>query len=351
MPVYYGVLTPNTYLDRGRYDFSTSYSVNDLVLQNDTPYICNTNHTPPLYQFDSSKWTELTSPGIFGNINLGNLSAINNISLVGYSGATYRGVLGVANTTISFTGLIAGSNWKMELRQDVTGGRSINWTGVTWIPSGPPPLAISTNAVNLFEFFSPDGSTIYGQPLTPSVSNPGLGLYATPARLENIPRTIASNVASLSSGFTELNHITPDRDFVVSNILTLQRGTVAATITLAKLAIYQVSGVNNFSCIARSANNTSRWTVNGLDTASIVDDGAASPSLISSVTLRSGTEYAIALLIVASTAPQLAGMSTHATFNVLTPRTFSSSAGSQTDLPVSYSGLGAGAGGHWIGLT
>lgn len=60
MPTYYGVVTSNTYNDRRGYDSSTSYLTNDLVLYNGSPWICSQDHTPTLYTFDVTKFTELS---------------------------------------------------------------------------------------------------------------------------------------------------------------------------------------------------------------------------------------------------------------------------------------------------
>lgn len=239
------------------------------------------------------------------SLNIGNTVASQNVNVSNATGTIIRATLAVAQTSFSFTNVEAGSRWTMEVKQDTTGSRSASWNGVTWVPSGPV-LARTASAVNLLEFFSPDGSTIYGFFLNPTFGSANLPYPAPSTRLEPIPRVLTNGESSLTKGMVWLTHFIPDRDFVVSNISTHQSGTVSAGATLCRLGIYQYNGGNSYSCIARTANAATRYNTQGENVAAIVDNGASTPATINSVALSAGQEYAYAIITVGNTTePQM----------------------------------------------
>lgn len=68
-----------------------------------------------------------------------------------------------ANITVSFSNVVSGRTWVLSVKQDATGGRTITWTGVTWEGGTTPTLTTTANKTDIFTFYSPDGTTIYGQ--------------------------------------------------------------------------------------------------------------------------------------------------------------------------------------------
>jgi hypothetical protein len=237
----------------------------------------------------------------------GNISSSASLDLLSRGDVLFRATL-TADTAIAFANIRAGSRWSLELSQDVTGGYRAAWSGVTWIPSGPPPIATGISNVTLFDFYSPNGSIVYGYALNaPTDKSYGLP-YNSSTYLEVFPKMVADAQRSLASGTVIVTHFTPDVDKAVSKLATHCSGTLASGLTTAKMGIYSYDGSNNYTCLARTANNTALWnTVTGVFEGAVADDGAATPHAISSVTLRAGTEYAFAVIAIGTTMPQLGG--------------------------------------------
>lgn len=128
-------------------------------------------------------------------------------------------------------------------------------------------------------------------------------MYMDPARFEPFPQIMCHNNWVLESGTLPMTLFIPSVDMTVSNILTMgyydsdQTGASAC-----RVAIFRVDDIYtwpaNMTCIARSAHKPDRWNGGVLDEAPIVDDGAESPSPISSVTLTAGQQYAVGYMSV-----------------------------------------------------
>jgi len=143
-----------------------------------------------------------------------------------------------------------------------------------------------------------------------------------------------SGAPSPSAGTLALTYFTPDQTVTVSTLSSASRGTAQAGATLAKMALFSVDSSGNLTCIARTASDTTLWqTTQTLYSRAIVDDGAATPNSISSVTLQRGQRYAFSVLHVGSTtAPTLAGKGGIAGLLSATPRR-GGYATAQTDIP------------------
>lgn len=59
MPVYDGFTTPNTYRDRGYWDYTASYAIGDLVSYIGEPFVALITHTASGLAFDPSQWAPL----------------------------------------------------------------------------------------------------------------------------------------------------------------------------------------------------------------------------------------------------------------------------------------------------
>ena len=146
-------------------------------------------------------------------------------------------------------------------------------------------------------------------------------------------------------------------NFVASNILTMSRyGSTHTGASSCKVAIYRVDNLEAYpaamTCIARSAHNSSRWNNDVLDIAPIVDNGAATPSAISSVTLVANQLYAVGLMTVGHSGTPL--INCLGTFRVpaLKPNLGFFGGEGYSDMPVNLNGGFYEAWAHpWVALT
>ncbi len=132
------------------------------------------------------------------------------------------------------------------------------------------------------------------------VANP---LYnPTDGRIEPISRLIASQDQTPASGEMYLVHFVAAVDKTVTTIKTATgAGSTLTASTRCKVGLYSYAG-GTYTCIARSAHLATRWNgANIRNSATIVDNGAATPAAISSVNLVAGQEYAVAILLVSGT--------------------------------------------------
>lgn len=61
------------------------------------------------------------------------------------------------------TNIKPGATYVLRVIQDASGNRNITWNSAFKWPAGATPvLSTSANAVDLFTFFSPDGTTLIG---------------------------------------------------------------------------------------------------------------------------------------------------------------------------------------------
>lgn len=167
--------------------------------------------------------------------------------------------------------------------------------------------------------------------------------YSDPGRYEPWPQMLNfGGNWTLVSGDVPLTFFIPTANMTVSNIITMGwNDTTQTNATVCKVAIYRVDDVfssgNKMQCIARSAHKADRWNGSVLDTAPIVDDGATSPSPISSITLTAGQEYAVGFISVGHTgSPKLSALGTFRK-NTLLPHLGFFGGGGHTDMPTHIS--------------
>lgn len=143
----------------------------------------------------------------------------------------------------------------------------------------------------------------------------------------------------LASGDLPLTFFTPAVNMTVSNIITMGwNDTTHTNATDCRVAIYRVddvfSGGNKMECIARSGHKADRWNGSVLDSAPIVDNGAASPSAISSVNLIAGQQYAVGYMSIGHTGtPKLSALGTFRK-NTLLPHVGYFGDGGHSSMPV-----------------
>lgn len=282
--------------------------------------------------------------------SLGNVTGVTPITVAAREAIIVATATGT--TTLSFTGLQAGSSWTLVLKQDATGDRTVSFSGVTW-PAGSPQLSRVANAVNVVSFFSPDGSTVYGFPAT-TAATPAVPYHGyDSSRLEAFPRMWGRDAVQWASGSILFTPFVADRDFLATNLISATRGSAAATVTTAKMGLYSVSG-STFTCIARTANDTNLWGAAATTYSRAIADSGPSGGAISSVQLYAGKTYAFAMFAVATTMPQWAGMQLATTgtagLPALTPA-LSVGLGGQTDLIQSTSGTTGTIAMAWGAMT
>lgn len=194
-----------------------------------------------------------------------------------------------------------------------------------------------------------DGSTHTGsaaQSPAPLYSTGTISSYFAAARVagECFPRALSTANRGMTSGLLLAMCFTPDDTITVSNLSMVQSGTLASGLTLGRLALFTSDGGSGLTCIARTASDTTLFTTSGVNTRAIADNGAASPSAIGSVTLTRGTRYALGVLLVGTTMPQLVGMAAFPALTAFGP-TLGIQYTGQTDIAATYTGAGySGAG-------
>lgn len=128
--------------------------------------------------------------------------------------------------------------------------------------------------------------------------------YTDPGRFEPWPQIMcAGGNWTLGSGDMPMTFFVPSTDMTVTNIITMGwNDTTQSGASACRVAIYRVDNLftwpADMTCIARSAHKPDRWNGAVVDIAPIVDNGAASPSAISSINLTAGQQYAVAFLSV-----------------------------------------------------
>ena len=129
---------------------------------------------------------------------------------------------------------------------------------------------------------------------------------AVPAdEAQPIPSMLAQTYRTLASGELSMTLFTPAVDIEVDTILTAcDSSSNQAAATFSRAAIYRVDDIGwpfAFTCVARSAHSAGRWSGGGLKSAAVVDNGAASPTSITSVVLDQDQMYGVAVLSVGHT--------------------------------------------------
>lgn len=130
--------------------------------------------------------------------------------------------------------------------------------------------------------------------------------YRSAAHVEPIPRMMCPFDVPTETGLIRAVLFTVRETTTVDAILTASVSvSTQSAATACRVGLYQADtpegGMLPLTCVARSAHDAARWEGGGLDTAPIVDDGAASPATITEVTLDVGVRYAVTLLSVGHT--------------------------------------------------
>lgn len=169
-------------------------------------------------------------------------------------------------------------------------------------------------------------------------------LYTDPDRFEPFPQILCGGGNwVLASGDLPMTLFIPAVNMTVSNIITMGWNDSTQTgASACRVAIFRVDDINvwpaDMTCIARSAHKADRWNGAVVDTAPIVDDGAASPNAISSVNLTAGQQYAVGFLSVGHTGSVKLSALGGFRKNTLLPHVGFFGNGGYTDMPVHLTG-------------
>ena len=140
-----------------------------------------------------------------------------------------------------------------------------------------------------------------------------------------IPRRLCSstNVGS-GSGNCRLTYFTARKTETITQVRTLSGSQAAATSTLCRIGIYSVDGSGNLTLIASTPNDTALWAATNT---------AYTKSLSASFTKTRGNRYAVGIIFVGTTAPQLHGIITGLASENLAAPTLNAFTSGNSDLP------------------
>lgn len=169
----------------------------------------------------------------------------------------------------------------------------------------------------------------------PLFTGPGL---AVPGYIEPFPAPLFTANGTISTGFAYLSMFNAPAAFTLTKLLHDTRGGVAAAgLTVARMGIYSLTGTT-YTLLARTASDTTLGAATNteysraLSTTGTRQDSSAFPA---SLTLTPGQIYALAVIYVGTTMPNLSqggtGMST-----TMGARAGSRYVSGQSDLPLTF---------------
>jgi hypothetical protein len=154
--------------------------------------------------------------------------------------------------------------------------------------------------------------------------------------IEPRARGFASATMTVTSGQIIISWFTPAVDLTVTEI-SMGSSTLSSGVTLARMGLYQWTGSDSGTLLARTANDATLFTAgNTLYTRSF-DTADGYPA---SVTLTAGTRYGVAHLTVAGTGGSRVSYPTFNLALVSTTPIMATLINSQTDLPSTFTAAG-----------
>jgi hypothetical protein len=145
---------------------------------------------------------------------------------------------------------------------------------------------------------------------------------------ETVLRSGSTTSVSLASGSMFLAHFTARKTETTTQVRMLSGSTPAASLTLAKIGLYSIAANGDGTLVASTASDTT-----------LFNSGSTTYTRSWAVAYAkvAGQRYALAVLVVGTTAGQVVGISTGSSGAELaiTPRVTGTLA-AQADLPASY---------------
>lgn len=248
----------------------------------------------------------MTAGAVIEKVQIGNLIT----SGFAYPAGEYRGVTQVSIANLSATGVTA---WLYGRGA----AAAVTVIGATGISGDTPGAGVAADGPGYVAVVPPSGGTA----LTAAHD-----LLSTGE--ETIPRIVSTGNPQLTSGRLTLTYFTARRTETIGQVRTATRNVATATPTLCRIGIYLVAPSGDLTLIASTANDTTMWSATF---------SGYTRSLTASWVKQAGRRYAIGVLAVAATGPQLSGVfPVTAAEDAAAPR-INGSVDSQTDLPASVS--------------
>ena len=162
-------------------------------------------------------------------------------------------------------------------------------------------------------------------------------------------RTDINATTAISTNITYFSFFTATEALTVSNISFSSGSSPASGVTLVRFGLYTFDGTTA-TLVARTNNDSSRFTVANTLYTGALDSTGGFPT---SYNLVAGTRYAVAVVVVASTTPQLAAVSFGAASTAimaLSPRVVGF-ASATSDLPATRNAFSGITHAYWSRLT
>jgi hypothetical protein len=162
-------------------------------------------------------------------------------------------------------------------------------------------------------------------------------------------RALITATTSVTTNITYFSFFTATEALTVSNISFSSGSTPASGVTLVRFGLYTFDGTTA-TLVARTNNDSSRFTVANTIYTGALDSTGSFPT---SYNLVAGTRYAVAVVVVASTTPQLAAVAFGAASTAimaLSPRVVGY-ANATSDLPATRDTFSGITHAYWSRLT
>jgi hypothetical protein len=223
-------------------------------------------------------------------------------------------------------------------------------------PTGPTGAVGATGPIAVVQQTSTPSTTDVlwidtDEPSLSTVSQPFFRGYEHNSTTSlDIPTRINVNASTaIVSNITYFSFFTPTESFSVSNISFSSGGQVGSGISLVRYGLYTFDGTTA-TLVARTNNDSSRFTVANTVYTAALDSTGGFPT---SYNLIAGNRYAVAVVVVASTTPQLAASnfgSASTAIMALSPRIVGY-ASSTSDLPATRDSFSGITHAYWSRLT
>jgi hypothetical protein len=223
-------------------------------------------------------------------------------------------------------------------------------------PTGPTGAVGATGPIALVQQTSTPSTT---DVLWVDTDEPSLSTVAQPffrgyehnstTSLDIPNRTRVNASTAVTSNITYFSFFTATEALTVSNISFSSGSAVASGVTLVRFGLYTFDGTTA-TLVARTNNDSSRFTVANTVYTGALDSTGGFPT---SYNLVAGNRYAVAVVVVASTTPQLAAASFGAASTAilaLSPRVVGF-ANATSDLPATRDAFSGITHAYWSRLT
>lgn len=223
---------------------------------------------------------------------------------------------------------------------DATSGQVVKGSDTRLTNSRTPTAHKSSHATGGSDALAPSDIGAASSVIVRDVSHQSASV------IDVVSRTSSTQNVTSASGTIYWVYFTAPYDLTATQISMSTQTTAAATVTTARMGLYSWDGTT-LTLEARTANDTTLFAApTTVYTASFNTTGGYP----SSYSLVAGTRYAVAVIVVASTAPSYAGQQQGSQLTALSPR-IAAAATSQTDLVTTRSSLGGSSAIPWFRLS